>query len=226
MIPTPGSVSFRGSLRKHPFLHALRRWGRFVSPVAKSEEKRMFSQASLGVDLEIISWLGIISGAVQIKEYLAVISYANSTSKLKQGVGDLCPQNFCHWAWAMSGSVIKTFADESPLASNLDISFFPSFCFGVAVKGNYCSRDISKPQISNLGKNRLHSKHQVSLGKLSTSRVYLGKKSVVWPQLDIALSYIRGMHISGSIYEKISLVILRTDSGRYMTFRASYNSHR
>ena len=96
MIPTPGSVSFRGSLRKHPFLHAPRRWGRFVSPVAKSEEKRMFSQASLGVDLEIISWLGIISGAVQIKEYLAVISYANSTSKLKPGVDDLCPQNFCH----------------------------------------------------------------------------------------------------------------------------------
>ena len=30
------------SLRKHPFLLALRRWGRFVT---KSEEKRMFSQA-------------------------------------------------------------------------------------------------------------------------------------------------------------------------------------
>ena len=88
MIPTPGSVSFRGSLRKHPFLHALRRWGRFVSPV--------FSQASLGVDLEIISWLGIISGAVQIKEYLAVISYANSTCKVKPGVDDSCPLNFCH----------------------------------------------------------------------------------------------------------------------------------
>ena len=43
-----------------------------VSRAAKSEEKRMFSQASFGVDLEIISWLGIISGAVQIKEYLAV----------------------------------------------------------------------------------------------------------------------------------------------------------
>ena len=44
-----------GSLRKHPFLLALRRWGRFArrnvvspretSPAAKSEEKRMFSQA-------------------------------------------------------------------------------------------------------------------------------------------------------------------------------------
>ena len=34
-------------LRKHPFLLALRRWGRFheTSPAAKSEEKRMFSQA-------------------------------------------------------------------------------------------------------------------------------------------------------------------------------------
>ena len=43
------------SLRKHPFLLALRRWGRFArrnvvppretSPAAKSEEKRTFSQA-------------------------------------------------------------------------------------------------------------------------------------------------------------------------------------
>ena len=46
-----------GSLRKHPFLLALRHWGRFerrndvppreTSPAAKSEEKRMFSQANL-----------------------------------------------------------------------------------------------------------------------------------------------------------------------------------
>ena len=42
------------SLRKHQFLLALRRWGRFArvpsretSPAAKSEEKRMFSQAIL-----------------------------------------------------------------------------------------------------------------------------------------------------------------------------------
>ena len=42
------------NLRKHPFLLALRRWGRFArdvppretSPAAKSEEKRMFSQAN------------------------------------------------------------------------------------------------------------------------------------------------------------------------------------
>ena len=41
------------SLQKHPFLLALRRWGRFAfpprretSPAAKSEEKRMFSQAN------------------------------------------------------------------------------------------------------------------------------------------------------------------------------------
>ena len=32
-----------GSLRKHPFLLALRRWG--TSPAGKSEEERMFSQA-------------------------------------------------------------------------------------------------------------------------------------------------------------------------------------
>ena len=35
----------------------------------------------------------------------------------------------------MSGSVIKTFADERLLASNLGISFFLSNSFGVAVKG-------------------------------------------------------------------------------------------
>ena len=35
----------------------------------------------------------------------------------------------------MSSSVIKTFADERLLASNLSISFFPSYRFGVAVKG-------------------------------------------------------------------------------------------
>ena len=36
----------------------------------------------------------------------------------------------------MSVSVIHTFADEPLLASNLSISFFPSYRFGVAVKGN------------------------------------------------------------------------------------------
>ena len=47
------------SLGKHPFLLALRRWGRFArrndvrpretSPAAKSEEKRMFLQANFHV---------------------------------------------------------------------------------------------------------------------------------------------------------------------------------
>ena len=36
----------------------------------------------------------------------------------------------------MSRSVIKTFVDERLLGSNLGISFFPSYRFGVAVKGN------------------------------------------------------------------------------------------
>ena len=61
--------------------------------------------------------------------YIAVmiISYANSTCKVKKGeeVDDSC-----------SGSDTKTFADERLLASILGISFFPSYCFGVAVKGN------------------------------------------------------------------------------------------
>ena len=41
------SLEENHSLRKHPFLLALRRWGvsRETSPATKSEEKRMFSQA-------------------------------------------------------------------------------------------------------------------------------------------------------------------------------------
>ena len=59
--------------------------------------------------------------------YLAVISYANSTCNVKKGeeVDDSC-----------SGSDTKTFSDERLLASSLGISFFRSYCFGVAVKGN------------------------------------------------------------------------------------------
>ena len=69
--------------------------------------------------------------------YLIVISYANSTCKVKkvEEVDDSCPK-ISFTAWAMSGSVIKTFADERLLASNLGISFFPSYRFEVAVKGN------------------------------------------------------------------------------------------
>ena len=72
--------------------------------------------------------------------------------------------------------VIKTFADNW-----LPTSFFPSYRFGVAVEGH--SRHIQAPddknfsEVSYLWKNRSHLK--VTLGKLSTSRVYPGKKSVV-----------------------------------------------
>ena len=61
--------------------------------------------------------------------YLAVISHANSTCKVKKGedVDYSCLQNF---------SLSSRPADERPLASNLGISFFPSYCFGVAVKIN------------------------------------------------------------------------------------------
>ena len=69
--------------------------------------------------------------------YLTVISYANSACKVKKGeeVGDSCPQNFFH-SVSRVRFCIKTFADERLLASNLGISFFPSYRFGVAVKGN------------------------------------------------------------------------------------------
>ena len=85
----------------------------------------------------------------------------------------------------MSGSVIKAFADERLLASNLGILFFPSYCFGVAVNGNSIvletyprPRRQNFPELSYLGENQSHLKNQVFLGKLSTSRVYLGKKSI------------------------------------------------
>ena len=86
----------------------------------------------------------------------------------------------------MSGSVIKTFTDESLLAGNLGISFFRSYCFGVALKVNSIvfetyprPRQQNFPEVSYLGKNQSHLKNQVSLGKVSTSCVYLDKKSVV-----------------------------------------------
>ena len=50
------------SLRKHPFLLALRRWGRLTSPAAKSEEKRMFSQAKgFKQDLNHIQFIKCVS---------------------------------------------------------------------------------------------------------------------------------------------------------------------
>ena len=42
-LANKGKLKTNPSWRKHPFLLALRHWGRF----AKSEEKRMFSQAKL-----------------------------------------------------------------------------------------------------------------------------------------------------------------------------------
>ena len=69
---------------------------------------------------------------------LTVISYANSTCKVKKGedVDEIVPPKFLSPRELCPGSVIKTFADESLLASNLGISCFPIYRFGVAVKGN------------------------------------------------------------------------------------------
>ena len=79
--------------------------------------------------------------------------------------------------------VIKASANERLLASG--ISFFHSYRFGISVKGNsivletYPSpRRQNFPEVSYPGKSRWHLKNQVSLGKLSTSLVYLGKRSV------------------------------------------------
>ena len=119
--------------------------------------------------------------------YLAVISYANSTCKVKKGedVDDLCSQNFFH-------SLIYVRFCHQDLRRRASIGqqpryfIFPQLLLWGSCQGKlYCSRDISKPQTIKFprGKlpreNRSHLKNQVSLGKLSTSRVYLRKKSVV-----------------------------------------------
>ena len=69
--------------------------------------------------------------------YLTVISYANSTCKVKKGedVDDSCPTIFffSQRELQLSGSVIKTFADELSLWGSCQGKLF-------------CSRDISKTQ--------------------------------------------------------------------------------
>lgn len=63
--------------------------------------------------------------------YLAVTSYVNSMSQGETGedVDNPYPPIF-FIAWAMSGSVIRTFADECLLASNLGISFSQAIALG------------------------------------------------------------------------------------------------
>ena len=58
----------------------------------------------------------------------------------------------------MSGSVIKTFADERPLAYKLGISIHFSQAFCGSCRGKlYCSRDISKPQTIKFPRGTLPS---------------------------------------------------------------------
>ena len=66
----------------------------------------------------------------------------------------------------MSGSVIKTFADERLLASNLGISFSPSYRFGVAVTGETLlfSR---QPQTTKFPLGKLSREKSVTLKKSS-----------------------------------------------------------
>ena len=70
--------------------------------------------------------------------YLAVISYANSTCKVKTGedVDDSCPPKF------LSPREVCSVLSSRPspmsvywLATSCSISFSPSYRFGVAVKG-------------------------------------------------------------------------------------------
>ena len=61
-----------------------------------------------------------------------------------------------------------------PIATSV-FHFSQAIAFGVAVKRNSSSRDISKTQTIKFPRGKLPWEK----GKLSTSRVYLGKKSVV-----------------------------------------------
>ena len=88
----------------------------------------------------------------------------------------------------MFGSVIKTFANECLLASNLGISFFASYRFGVqtlttkdckvrlklwgSCQGKvYCSRDISKPQTIKFPRGKLPREKSVTLQKIKFPEV-------------------------------------------------------
>ena len=63
----------------------------------------------------------------------------------------------------MSGSV-KTFTDERLLASNLGISFFPSYRFGVAVKGNsFVVETYTRPEMIKFPRDKLPREKSVTL---------------------------------------------------------------
>ena len=68
--------------------------------------------------------------------YLGVISYANSTCKVKKGE-DVDSQNYSH----SDGDLCPVLSSRpSPMSvywlATSVFHFFPSYCFGVAVKGN------------------------------------------------------------------------------------------
>ena len=73
----------------------------------------------------------------------------------------------------------------NPRPSTLDKKIDSLLLWGSCQGKLYCFQDISKIQTIKFPRGKLPReklvtlKNQVSLGKLSTSRVYLGKKSVV-----------------------------------------------
>ena len=68
----------------------------------------------------------------------------------------------------LAGSVTKTFADERLLASNLGISFSPSYRFGGSCQRKlYCSHDISKLQTIKFLRGKLAMEKSVTLKKSS-----------------------------------------------------------
>ena len=96
---------------------------------------------------------------------LAVISYANSTCKVKKGKGidDSCPQNFFH-----SGSYVR-FCHQGLRRYFI----FPYLSLWGSCQGKlYCSRDISKTQTIKFFRGKLPWKKPVTLKKSTGSQVF------------------------------------------------------
>ena len=96
---------------------------------------------------------------------LAVISYANSTCKVKKvkDIDDSCPQNFFH-----SGSYVR-FCHQDLRRYFI----FPYLSLWGSCQGKlYCSRDISKTQTIKFFRGKLPWKKSVILKKSTGSQVF------------------------------------------------------
>ena len=120
-------------------------WVSFYLGVKKFWEGRTTEIDSQGFHAHLNFWCvnsrrqdssGSSRSKMHLSFYLTVISYANSEIKGKMQMTHAPPPPNSFTMWGMFSSVIKTFAAECLLVSNLSTLFFPSYPLGVAVKGN------------------------------------------------------------------------------------------